>query len=344
MSLLKYWEALGVWGTRKSRQKDSDLELKQKKMFTPLTAKEIQNIKNLWGGIKLNYKYFELYKTGHDEVDSRYIPDDLYYTIVDPYFNKPIDCRYIDDKNLYDLLFSDVNQPKTVARKENGQFISASYELITEKEVLLACGEIGKVVVKKSTNANGGESIYFWENDNSKKSLEILKNILKKDYDFVIQECVKQHSEIAKRHPTSINTIRILTLNWHGEVRVLSAIIRMGANGSNVDNGHSGGVFCGIDEKGRLKNCAYNYMTGQKFENTHPTSGAVFSDSVIPNFDKCKDLVCKLAPRITSFSRLTSWDLSITEEGGTYPYRSKLGLWRSVFSPNSKRSCFWEYN
>ena len=50
MSLLKYWEALGVWGTRKSRQKDSDLELKQKKMFTPLTAKEIQNIKNLWGG------------------------------------------------------------------------------------------------------------------------------------------------------------------------------------------------------------------------------------------------------------------------------------------------------
>ena len=50
MSLLKYWEALGVWGTKKSRQNDSDLELKQKKMFTPLTAKEIQNIKNLWGG------------------------------------------------------------------------------------------------------------------------------------------------------------------------------------------------------------------------------------------------------------------------------------------------------
>lgn len=315
MSLLKYWEALGVWGTRKSRQKDSDLELKQKKMFTPLTAKEIQNIKNLWRGIKLNYKYFELYKTGHDEVDSRYIPDDIYYTIVDPYFNKPIDCRYIDDKNLYDLLFSDVKQPKTVARKENGQFISASYELITEKEVLSACVEIGKVVIKKSTNANGGESIYFWGNDNSTKSLEVLKNILKKDFDFVIQECVKQHFEMAKLHPTSINTIRILTLNWHGEVRVLSSIIRMGANGSNVDNGHSGGVFCGIDETGRLKNCAYNYMTGQKFENTHPTSGAVFSDSVIPNFDECKDLVCKLAPRITSFSRLTSWDLSITEDG-----------------------------
>lgn len=161
MSLLKYWEALGVWGTRKSRQKDSDLELKQKKMFTPLTAKEIQNIKNLWGGIKLNYKYFELYKTGHDEVDSRYIPDDIYYTIVDPYFNKPIDCRYIDDKNLYDLLFSDVKQPKTVAGKENGQFISASYELITEKEVLSACVEIGKVVIKRVL-MQMGEKVYIF--------------------------------------------------------------------------------------------------------------------------------------------------------------------------------------
>ena len=50
MSLLTDWEALGVGGTKKSRQKDSDLELKQKKMFLPLTAKEIQNIKKLWGG------------------------------------------------------------------------------------------------------------------------------------------------------------------------------------------------------------------------------------------------------------------------------------------------------
>lgn len=49
MSLLKYWEALGVWGSKKSRQKDSDLELKQKKMFTSLTAKEKQNIKKIWG-------------------------------------------------------------------------------------------------------------------------------------------------------------------------------------------------------------------------------------------------------------------------------------------------------
>ena len=89
----------------------------------------------------------------------------------------------------------------------------------------------------------------------------------------------------------------------------------MGANGSNVDNGHSGGVFSGIDNSGRLKDCAYNYMTGRKFEKKHPTTGSVLSDSVIPNYEKCKELVVKLAPRLTSFSRLTSWDLSVDECG-----------------------------
>ena len=313
MSLLKCWESLGIWGTKMSRHRDSDLELKQKSAFTPLTTAEKLKIKNLWG-IKLNLKYFELYKTGRAEVDPRFVPDDLYYTVIDPYFNKTLDCRYIDDKNLYNLLFSDVKQPMTVARKENGQFVSSSYELMTEQDVLANCEKAGTVVLKKSTNANGGEEIHFWKYDGSEGSIDTLKNILSKDYDLVIQECVKQHPEIAKLHPSSINTIRILTLNWHGEIRVLSTIIRMGANGSNVDNGHSGGVFCGIAENGRLKDCADNYITGKKFEKTHPTSGAVFSDSVIPNFDRCKELVCKLAPRLTSFSRLTSWDLSVTED------------------------------
>lgn len=31
MSLLKCWESLGIWGTKMSRHRDSDLELKQKK-------------------------------------------------------------------------------------------------------------------------------------------------------------------------------------------------------------------------------------------------------------------------------------------------------------------------
>lgn len=316
--LLDIWEASGIWGKKLSRQIDANKELKLKKHFTRLTKAEKDSIKSYWDGVKgLNLRYFELYKTSESQtIDPRYIPDDIYYVIVDSYFNKPLDCLYIDDKNLYDLFFPDIKQPQTIARKEAGQFLSKSYKILSEEDVILECIKVEQVVIKKSTNANGGHDIQFWKYDGQlQSSIDVLKGMLRAKYDFIIQECVTQHFEIAKLHPSSINTIRILTLNWHGKVYVLSSIIRMGANGSNVDNGHSGGIFCGINDDGRLKRCAYTYMTGEKFENTHPTTGAVFSDSVIPNFNRCKELVVNLAPRLTSFSRLTSWDLSVNENG-----------------------------
>lgn len=76
-------------------------------------------------------------------------------------------------------MFSDVKQPKTVAGKENGQFISASYELITEKEVLSACVEIGKVVIKRVL-MQMGEKVYILGKRQFYEIVGSLENILKK--------------------------------------------------------------------------------------------------------------------------------------------------------------------
>lgn len=59
----------------------------------------------------------------------------------------------------------------------------------------------------------------------------------------------------------------------------------MGANGNKVDNGHSGGCFAEIDDNGGIKDVAYEYMTGKRYLNNHPTTSAKFSESVMPNFD-----------------------------------------------------------
>lgn len=82
-----------------------------------------------------------------------------------------------------------------------------------------------------------------------------------------------------------------------------------------MDNGHSGGCFAGIRDDGRIKDVAYNYMTGERYLHKHPTSGTKFSDCVIPNFEACKSLVKDLDPRLSRVSRLTLWDLSVGEDG-----------------------------
>lgn len=96
------------------------------------------------------------------------------------------------------------------------------------------------------------------------------------------------------------------------EVKICSVILRMGIGGKRVDNISQGGIACGVDASGRLKNRAFNYR-GEQF-NEHPTSKIKFDSVVIPNFDKVCDLVKKTHPAIPDF-RLVSWDIAVDKAG-----------------------------
>lgn len=314
--LLKLWDFIGKWRIKLPRLIDARKELKMKSDYfqmSPLSKGDLQKVEDFWKDVKINKKYLSLYNEHNENFDPRYIPDDLYYGTIDTYFNKALDCMSIDDKNLYDLIFPDALQPKTIARRINGNFQDEQYKLIDEIEVVVRCQKNGQIVIKKTVGSDGGHGIGFWKTSDGSDKLKQLLSCFGEN--VVIQDIIKQHDNIAKLHPDSVNSIRILTLNWKGDIHVLSTIIRIGANGNKVDNGHSGGIFAGVDDTGRLKDKAYTYMTGQQFLNEHPTTHAVFSDCVIPNYDLCLEMVKRLAPRLGRVSRLTSWDLSVDEQG-----------------------------
>lgn len=296
------------------RLKDSRIEFNCKKPFlncSKPTGENLRAINSYWGG-GVNTRYINLYNTFNKDFDPRYVPDDLYYGTVDSYYNKALDCSVLDDKNLYDLYFADVRRPKTIIRRIDGVYQNDEYKIIYKEEALNLCKQACSVIVKRTTLSEGGRGIYFWSIEDGLSQLESYLDSIK--YDFIAQEIIKQHPNISKLHPNSINTIRMLTLTRNDKVTVLSSIIRIGGNGSRVDNGHSGGIFCGIDDSGRVRDVAYDFMTGKRFETIHPYSRARFNDCVIPNFQKCKDFVTQIAPRICGYSKLTSWDLSVTEE------------------------------
>ena len=215
---------------------------------------------------------------------------------------------------MYDLYFPDVIQPKTIARNINGDNQDEFYRFLSENDLVELCEKEGSVVIKKSVTSDGGHGVYFW---NKTDGQGVLKQTLSElAQDFIVQEVLVQHPVLAKLHPDSINTIRIVTLNFKGAIHVLSAGIRMGIKGNKVDNGHCGGIFVGIDKTtGRLQKDAFSLLTRQRFLNEHPTTHAVFSECVIPSFDKCLDMVKILAPRLERVSRLTSWDVSVNENG-----------------------------
>lgn len=286
------------------------LKIKKKSLkIKPLSSQEKRVVADFWGKVKVNTDYISLYNRHNETFDPRYIPNNIYFAEVDTHFNSARATKAIDDKNLYDFYFHDVRCPKTILRKIEGSYLDATHQIISFNEVIEKCFAQKEIIVIKATNSNSGRGILFWSFDDG---VEALKSILYSPNNYIVQEIIKQHPAIGSLHQSSINTLRIVTLYYKENVHVLSSVVRMGVDGSRVDNTPYSSMFCGINSDGSLKKYAYN-MNGYRFDK-HPNS-TVFSEVKIPDFNSCIAFVKKLSPRFIRVSKLTSWDVAIGEDG-----------------------------
>lgn len=279
-----------------------------------LTDEQIKAVKEFYGRYvdesKINTLFHNFYNDTKGDFDVRYIPVDLYFCYIDPYFNNHQKAEYIDNKCLYSRLFRDAPHPEIVLNCVNNVWTDEDFRFVSEEDIDRIVGSCDELIVKQAKDTQGGKNIYFVSGENI---VSEFRDACKKiNSDIVVQKIIKQHSVLNSINATSVNTIRILTMLNKNDVKIYSTIIRMGVDGSRVDNASSGGLTCGIDSEGRLKKYAYN-LNGERFEN-HPTSGISFNSVVIPGFDKACDLCRRLHPSMSDF-RLISWDICINEEG-----------------------------
>ncbi len=285
-----------------------------------LTISEKERIDAFWekllpGDLKvkfLDYGFYEFYKcvVKDSERLCDYMPDLFYQAFIDEYFTNPQHTRPFDDKNLYDVYFHDVLRPKTVFRKIRNSYLDESYSPISMEQAIEMASVANEVILKVAKFSNGGKGVKFWNKDDHKK--QELIDFLNSSTNIVCQEVLKQHAELNRLNATSVNTVRVMTLLFDDQVHVLSSVLRMGINGSRVDNASSGGIVCGILPDGRLKNVAFD-MLGNKFTK-HP-QGTAFETVTVPNFSHLIEQAKSLAFRFSSMSRLISWDFAVDEIG-----------------------------
>ena len=141
-----------------------------------------------------------------------------------------------------------------------------------------------------------------------------LYNRLKTGGQTLIEEVLEQHVALDAIYPDAVNTIRMVTMtDQNGSPHLLYAAIRIGKNGSVIDNFHSGGLVCPIDmKKGRLIGPAAD-LQGQAFE-SHPDSGIHFDGYFLPYWKEVLTLTAKATQKIPSI-RFVGWDLAITPTG-----------------------------
>ena len=299
------------------RMQERHVLAKNIKKGSRLTKEQIREVREYWKPyINISSKWARYYSAQNGKFDPRYIPNDLYYTLIDQHFNSRKLGYGFNDKNYYSKLFAGIKQPEIVVRKINGLIFDEDYRQISIDEARAKILEEPEVICKPSQESGSGRGITFFHKDDIKTIDKFLSDPSYDDY--VVQKLLKQHPELDKVHKGSVNCIRVCSLLMQDGVHILSAVLRMGFGNSKVDNATAkdnsqyDGMSCGIDSSGKLKKYAYGYSRGERCER-HP-DGLVFEGFQVPCFDKAIELVKRAHPLIGHF-RLVSWDIAVDKNG-----------------------------
>jgi hypothetical protein len=274
---------------------DKEFEKKSREFYAPY----IKNICTLW---------HVFYASRNGIYDVRYIPENLYYSKIEPHYNNVPFSKAFRDKNYYDILFADVNRAGTIIKNIAGVYTDRHFNLLTKEEAADLCLREKAFVIKPTIDGRGGNRITFIKPEETTKD-ELLKLFDKYESNFIAEKIIEQSEEMNHLNPTSVNTVRFITFMNKGEVHVLSAVLRIGGKGSKTDNISSGGFSCGIDNKGVTKTKIHDYDCNQY---TDGTDGMNFGNRKIVGFEKAKSLVSSLHKRLPHF-KILSWDIAFDE-------------------------------
>ena len=189
-----------------------------------------------------------------------------------------------------------------------------------------------KTIIIKPVDNTGGFGISKMVVDKT-TDINKLYNELIESKRTLVEECVKQHKEMNRLCPTSVNTLRIVSVNINGKVHIMLRSIRIGNGINPVDNFHSGGMFSYFDENGVINNIAAD-REGIIYKK-HPTTNVDIVGFKIPYYKEAIDMV-KEAAKVVPEIGYIGFDVAIGEdgpliiEGNEFPgydiYQSKVHL------------------
>ncbi|WP_078593650.1 sugar-transfer associated ATP-grasp domain-containing protein [Evansella clarkii] len=216
-------------------------------------------------------------------------------------YNSFEDMKIFDEKPLFNQEFKEFVNRRWMNIKNNtfDEFVNFT-ESFREFIVKPSNGYYGLGVRKESIN-------------NEVNLRDLYKKLVEEE--ALIEEVVSQLDDIAEFNPSSVNTLRVVTMNQgQGRVEVTTANLRVG-NGVDkcADNFHHGGIASLIDiETGIVKTTGID-----KYLNTyvkHPISGKQIVGYAIPYWNKVKETV-KEAALIKPTVGYVGWDVAIGKDG-----------------------------
>ena len=265
-----------------------------------------------------------LYRTEISNPSDYLTMKEFYKILYSPELHNPDYATLFKNKLIFSLYLEQFNmpQPKTIGYNIDKLFIykDERKEINSVDTLHLFFKKImednfNKGLFIKPLGNMGGKNCYLLNYDSLGSEIEALSGDILSN-NFIFQYVIEQHPDINKIYSKSINTVRFDTyIDNSGKINILSALMRFGTGGSNIDNVSGGGFSVGIDLKKEVlkKRGIANMKNGTPYFYEHPDTGFILENASIPFLKEA----CKLVIDATDYlpDRLIGWDVAITPSG-----------------------------
>ena len=249
------------------------------------------------------------------------VPEDIGHSYIENILN-PREYRHTyADKNLFPEIIGKDHVARTIVCRINGSnLLDANYKNAND-DLSKYIGNSTSLILKPSINSSSGSGILKFEKKgeifvSEEENITLSKSfLLSYQKDFCLQETVCQHSFMKMLCSTSVNTMRLCLYRSvsNEEPIVTASIIRIGKDGSFVDNAHAGGMFIGVDvstgEMGK-------YVIDQYGNKQETWNGIDYSKNtyIVPNWNDVISFAKYIGTRI-HHHRLIALDIALDENG-----------------------------
>lgn len=255
-----------------------------------------------------------------------------YLNFHNPYyddFNGKMTCRVINQDKFYFYLFLSrlgVPTPKVLCYTKNRAVLYADDSFKIDKS-LSTSKQLESIFANdmdafaKPSDGMMGQGVFRLQIKKAKVYIDGVEHSIHDLIDmvlstnYILQETIIQEERMSKLCSSSVNTIRLQTvMDKNGNVIPFGAMVRIGREGSSVDNWAKGGAIVGINDNGKLK--AVGFLKPQYGTTIieHPDNHLVFDGYEIPFYKEAVDKAVELH-KMMYRSHSIGWDIAITKDG-----------------------------
>lgn len=262
-------------------------------------------------GFKVSMMFDDFFSRINGIHSDRYLSMDVYYFFVVPALNRYDFINAYLDKNIYSDLFPSVRQPVTVVKNMHGHFYREGNEVTRDEAIDIVAHYGGEIMIKptvETCNGDGVDQITAFDKDSLNKLFD------RYAFNFIVQEKARQHPDLQRVNPTSLNSMRLYTYRrLDGTIVFLYpyAMLRYGGKGAIKDNTSKGGGTCLIDPEGRVDDRVFRFKSLEVSSLKRETGT---ENLVIPCYHKVIDTLIGMHKHLPYFDYV-GWDVTVDPDG-----------------------------